>query len=83
MKLRNWMDKLNKLIEENPEALDLDVCTVDYAPSRDHTASEPFDDPSIGHYHGDDGTSGFLSVEAMKEYNMNNPVNAVCLNGKR
>lgn len=76
MKLKEFLEKLNKLAEENPKALDCDVvCSID---DEGNGYNKIHFDPAIGVM---DDEGEFLSESFYEEeYDESPDVNAVCVN---
>ena len=82
MNLRKYLDNLNKLVEEHPEALEFEVISA--ADDEGNNYQKVSFDPSIGilegEYRGD-----FISLEQLKEEPdefdyTEKDVNCVCIN---
>lgn len=82
MKLKEYIDNLNKFVKENPEALELDVISID-----PHTnwSSSVYHEPCLGHYDPGD----FFDEEAIEmkrvspciyDNKASFKINAVCIN---
>lgn len=79
MKLRDYIDGLNELVKEMPEALDFDVVSAsDDEGNSYHIVNFG---PSIGHF--DTEERDFLSAEGWEPWDDNDEMpenNAVCIN---
>lgn len=77
MKLKKYLKKLGKLIEENPEILELQVVTADDDEGNSYT--EVCFAPSVGHFEQDD--DDFTPLDQFEDFELElDEVNAICLN---
>lgn len=75
MTLKEFLSKVNKLVEENPKALDYQVVTS--MDDEGNGFNPVFYDANIGVYRD----RKFVSLDSLKEYGYKKKdVNAVCLN---
>lgn len=82
MKLKEYIENLNKLVKENPEALELDVISIDPYTS---WSSGVYFEPCVGHH----DTGDFFDEEAIEMKRVSpgvydnkaiSKINAVCIN---
>ncbi len=80
MKLKQFIDNLNKLVQENPDALEYDVITA--KDSEGNGYEEAYYEPSIGHYDEDEREfypADSEDFEEEYEYTKDD-INAICVN---
>jgi hypothetical protein len=75
MTLKEFIENLQKFVEENPRALELEVITSKDAEGNGY--NRVYYEPSMGHYDGDD----FISHSEFEDWNRDDDdLNSVCLN---
>jgi len=80
MKLKQYIENLQKLAKENPESLDMDV--VYAADDEGNGYQKVVYAPTLGNLNGD-FSGEFYSVESLREDGEEEedyPINAVCIN---
>jgi len=79
MKLKEFLENLNTLVEKNPEALELIIVTSSDDEGNDF--NEVYYEPSIGHYQKEASKGSFVSLKEFQEWGLTeSDVNSVCIN---
>lgn len=79
MKLRQFLDNLNKLVLEHPEALEMEVITSSDAEGNNFTPVHY--GPSIGFFEIEGGSGQFYDKEGLEDWGLEEGCeNSVCIN---
>lgn len=78
MKFREYLEKLNKLADTNPETLDFTVVAASDAEGNSY--SEVYYSPTIGYFDPEFNDDTFYHEEDKDDYEIEEPNNAICIN---
>ncbi len=76
MKLKEFLENLNELVKENPQALEYLV--VSASDDEGNSYSEVVYDPNVGYF--DSKEDDFTNEEAFEDWEIEEEVNAICIN---